>query len=128
MAYEVAPAGWYPDPQIPSAVRWWDGRAWTSHTQPWVPMPLVQPMGERKSRSVAVVMAIFLSFWSFLYTYSASAWKFWLGLGIVILAWVVAIVLDVLYSGRSPFTALLVILIPLGVWIWSVVDRANTPL
>jgi hypothetical protein len=91
-------------------------------------MPLVQPMGERKSRSVAVVMAIFLSFWSFLYTYSASAWKFWLGLGIVILAWVVAIVLDVLYSGRSPFTALLVILIPLGVWIWSVVDRANTPL
>jgi hypothetical protein len=41
MADEVAPAGWYPDPQIPNAVRWWDGRAWTSNTQPWVPTPVV---------------------------------------------------------------------------------------
>src|ERR1039458_5641623 len=112
MTYETGPAGWYPDPQIPDAVRWWDGRAWTSHTQPWVPTPLVQPMGDGKSRSVAVLMAIFLSFWSFLYTYSTSAWKFWLGLGIVVFACVVAIVLEVPYSGRSPFSALLVIIVP----------------
>lgn len=27
------PAGWYQDPRDPSAIRWWDGAAWTAHTQ-----------------------------------------------------------------------------------------------
>jgi hypothetical protein len=27
-------ANWYPDPGDSSALRWWDGRAWTAHTQP----------------------------------------------------------------------------------------------
>lgn len=26
--------GWYPDPQNPALVRWWDGSAWTAQTQP----------------------------------------------------------------------------------------------
>jgi hypothetical protein len=25
---------WYQDPQDPAMLRWWDGRAWTPHTQP----------------------------------------------------------------------------------------------
>lgn len=28
------PAGWYPDPQVPGQLRYWDGTAWTAHTQP----------------------------------------------------------------------------------------------
>ena len=28
------PAGWYPDQQNPSQVRWWDGQRWTEHVQP----------------------------------------------------------------------------------------------
>lgn len=30
------PAGWYPDPQQPHLVRWWDGAAWGPQTQPRV--------------------------------------------------------------------------------------------
>lgn len=26
--------GWFPDPSAPSAMRWWDGNAWTEHTTP----------------------------------------------------------------------------------------------
>lgn len=29
-----APAGWYPDPHDPAALRWFDGTQWTAHTAP----------------------------------------------------------------------------------------------
>lgn len=32
-----APAGWYADPSGLPALRWWDGREWTSHLQPGAP-------------------------------------------------------------------------------------------
>ncbi len=40
--------GWYPDPSgLPSTNRWWDGRAWTEHTQVAPPPPFLQhaPVG-----------------------------------------------------------------------------------
>lgn len=33
-ATQVVPAGWYEDPSNPDIVRWWNGIAWTDHTQP----------------------------------------------------------------------------------------------
>lgn len=33
-AIRVVPAGWYEDPSDPGQVRWWNGIAWTDHTQP----------------------------------------------------------------------------------------------
>jgi hypothetical protein len=26
---------WYPDPQNPAMLRWWDGQVWTNHTRPY---------------------------------------------------------------------------------------------
>ena len=34
MADVSAPSGWYPDLQIPSLLRWWDGQTWTGHMAP----------------------------------------------------------------------------------------------
>jgi hypothetical protein len=71
-------------------------------------------------------MAVFLSFWSFLYTYSKSASKFWLGLGLSVGSWII-IVLVTAATGGTPINVIF-LLVPLGVWIWSIVDRATTPL
>ncbi|MEU4695094.1 DUF2510 domain-containing protein [Actinoplanes sp. NPDC023714] len=37
MTASGAPAGWYADPHGLPALRWWDGREWTSHIQPGAP-------------------------------------------------------------------------------------------
>lgn len=38
------PAGWYPQRDDHSTLRWWDGRQWTSHTQPAMPPTQAQPV------------------------------------------------------------------------------------
>jgi hypothetical protein len=73
-----------------------------------------------------VVLAVFLSFWSFLYTYSNSAWKFWLGLGLSVGSFILALIID----GATHHSAAAGVwcLIALGVWIWSIVDRSTARL
>jgi hypothetical protein len=34
MTTQAPPQGWYPDPQHPELLRWWDGTQWTDQTQP----------------------------------------------------------------------------------------------
>lgn len=79
-----------------------------------------------KSRTAAVVLAVFLSFWSFLYTYSNSASKFWLGFGLSIGSLILAVIID--DATHSNAAAGLWALIALGVWIWSIVDRSTARL
>jgi Protein of unknown function (DUF2510) len=41
----TVPPGWHPDPSNPSSgVRWWDGTAWTAHTEQ-SPTPVAAPYG-----------------------------------------------------------------------------------
>lgn len=47
---DSVPAGWYPDPQDPASIRWWDGAQWTSHVQP---RPDVGASGETIAADVA---------------------------------------------------------------------------
>ncbi|MFL6107958.1 MAG: DUF2510 domain-containing protein [Marmoricola sp.] len=39
----TTPAGWYPDPQDPSQVRYWDGQAWSETTAPAGPVAPSEP-------------------------------------------------------------------------------------
>ena len=59
-----------------------------------------------KDKTVAILLAVFLGFWTWLYTYQINAWKFWLNLGLTI--------------------------ITLGIWgivawVWAIIDVATAP-
>lgn len=57
------PAGWYPDPSNPQSQRYWDGQAWSEHTQPAAQMPPpAVPAKKQKSafRTVLTVLGVIL--------------------------------------------------------------------
>jgi TM2 domain-containing membrane protein YozV len=62
-----------------------------------------------KDKTVAVLLAVFLSFWTWLYTYKKDAWKFWLGLGLNLVGWAVLFIPN------------------FAIWIWAIVDVAVKP-
>jgi hypothetical protein len=59
-----------------------------------------------KSKTTALLLAIFLGFWTWCYTYKRDAWKFWLNL-----------ILTVLTLGFYGLVA----------WIWAIIDVAVKP-
>lgn len=40
---EIPPADWYPDPEQPGQLRYWDGTQWTDHRAPGTGAPATQP-------------------------------------------------------------------------------------
>lgn len=57
----TTPAGWHPDPQDPTLVRWWNGDQWTEHSVPRMAPPShVVAAPARREASIAYVFAIFL--------------------------------------------------------------------
>ncbi len=59
-----------------------------------------------KDKTVALLLAIFLSFWTWIYTYEKDSWKFWLNLALTI--------------------------VTIGFWgivatIWAIIDVATKP-
>jgi hypothetical protein len=70
-----------------------------------------------KSKSTAVLLAIFAGFIVWAYTYERDAWKFWTAFGIS--------VADAVLSGIT-FGIWLFVAIPvgIGIYIWGIVDAA----
>jgi len=61
-----------------------------------------------KDKGIAVVLAIFFSQWTWIYTYRYDAWKFWLGLlANLFLFWT--------------------IVVPVIIWLWAIIDTATKP-
>ena len=71
-----------------------------------------------KSKIAAVLLAVFLGWWTWLYTYKKDAWKFWVGLGATIFCVVLAI------ATLGIFIAVACIIL-LGIRVWTIVDTAT---
>ncbi len=48
------PAGWHPDPWVPSQLRYWDGSQWTAHVAPAVPVTPPQPVASFAESSASL--------------------------------------------------------------------------
>ncbi len=70
-----------------------------------------------KNKTVSVLLAVFLTYWTWLYTYKKDTWKFWVGLGISILN-------TILFIGSFGWWGFIGWIFWVGLWIWSVVDVA----
>jgi len=71
-----------------------------------VPVSGLTGVSEPKDKTSAVLLAVFLGFWTWCYTYRRDAWKFWLNLG-----------LTVITLGYWGIVA----------WIWAIIDAARRP-
>jgi hypothetical protein len=93
-----------------------------------------------KSKTTAVLLAVFLSAWTWVYTWKANAKKFWIALGL----WVVQIIIVIIgaqqavskltcnqtgacayHTGTSAGIILFAYLISFGIWIWAIVDAST---
>lgn len=110
-----------PPPAIPSPYQ--PGQPAVSY-QP-VPSPPPFAYGQQraypwrlpKNKTTAVLLAIFIGFTTWMYTYERDAWKFWTAIAIAI----VNGILSVVTVGIWLFVA---IPVGLGIWIWGIVDTA----
>ncbi|MFF8327900.1 DUF2510 domain-containing protein [Rhodococcus qingshengii] len=50
--------GWYPDPQNPAAMRYWDGNQWTPHSQPGQPIPFGGQPQKKKGKVLIPILAV----------------------------------------------------------------------
>jgi hypothetical protein len=118
--------------------------------------PQYQPQayGPRgKSKTTAVVLAVFLGFWSWLYTFQVNKVKFFIGLGAGVVSsviqissaivnadsneWYQACINDVIYGSTTLDECLqyqpdqtgtfVALFISFGVWLWPLIDNARKP-
>jgi len=107
-----------------------------------------------KTKSTAIVLAFFFSFWSWLYTYRRNSTKFWLIIGINLIIAIALPITSLIFGGtlaksvsfvtttnvatkvsasdNQTLTTIFIIWIFIGifeicVWIWSLIDNAIKP-
>ena len=97
------------------------------------------PAVTHKSKTTAVVLAVFFSYWSWLYTYRRSRIKFWIVLSIAMIWYFVyfVIIIDTMsfltehsinyYLTNWGNWSFLASFYFIGVWLWAIVDNAIKP-
>lgn len=92
-----------------------------------------------KSKTTAVVMAVFLSAWTWVYTWKVNAKKFWIAVGL----WVIEVILFSVgaseaavkltcppgracsFQNGSSGLVIVAWLIGLGIWLWAIIDAST---
>ena len=74
-----------------------------------------------KSKTAAVLLAVFLSPFNWLYTYKKDKVKFWIALPFEVIATIIIATISLFV----PFTMKLGFLISLPFWIWAIVDSST---
>ena len=98
------------------------------YQQPGYPQPYQQPQGypygqapmpvyvvERKDKTAAILLAVFLGGWTWLYTYKKDAWKFWVSLALHITVF------------NPIWTWILLFLPNIGLHVWAIIDVCVKP-
>jgi len=97
-----------------------------------------------KNKVVAVVLAVFLSFWSWLYTYGKNKIKFWSAIGVYAILFMAnvcysctmiqdsmyyedAVTPDSYFTGGFLALAIFINIVYFGIWLWAVLDNALKP-
>jgi hypothetical protein len=95
-----------------------------------------------KNKVVAVILAFFFGYWSWLYTYKKNMVKFWSALGVIGLLFIINISYscsfiqdavsgttypDDYFSGGFLTFVILINIVNFGVWVWALVDNATKP-
>lgn len=85
-----------------------------------------------KDKTVAVVLAVFLSGWAWLYTYRFNAAKFWIYIGgsfFLVLTGSVSFAASLDAYDSVPAYAVLafVYFVSFAFWLWAVIDSATKP-
>jgi hypothetical protein len=103
------------------------------------PVPASGALSSRvgKSKVASILLAVFLGYWTWLYTYKKDAWKFWAGLGICLAMGIgagfgVGVSIASNLNESDVLTESLIIqlmiayivitIIGTGIWIWGIVD------
>lgn len=96
-----------------------------------------------KTKTTAIILSLFLSFWSWLYTYKRNAWKFWLVFGLHIIVGGIEIFLLIRdkgildkatwgmswsdyfahYNNPAPYYFWAAVFVVI-VWLWALLDNA----
>jgi hypothetical protein len=92
-----------------------------------------------KSKVASVLIAVFLGYWTWLYTYKRDGWKFWLSLSLTLASLGNLIASAINLASEAPnlpeeelgaAVAWLIVsvavesFIGFGMWVWSIVDSA----
>ncbi len=86
-----------------------------------------QQSTSQKNKIVSILLAVFLTFGTWLYTYKRDGWKFWLGLLLSGLPGLIAAIFLVFYISNLSWLPDDVVIasayiLPMSVWLWAIVD------